>query len=115
MGLYVGPFGIAKVGLVCSSHGWYSTELLPQYYFSDSIRVNSRFVLDVVGNSHPRFSWGAPTPRRLLREDSHRLLSVAASAAVTTFHASSAHRAHQHGRAKERRPGPISGPASLLA
>src|SRR5215211_8236469 len=35
MGLYVGPFGIGEVGLVCSSHARYSTELLPPDTFSD--------------------------------------------------------------------------------
>ena len=35
MGLDVGPFGIGEVGLVCSSHTRYSTELLPQNPFSD--------------------------------------------------------------------------------
>jgi len=33
---YVGPFGIGKVGLVCSSHTRYSTELPSQDTFSDS-------------------------------------------------------------------------------
>src|SRR5215216_4685753 len=32
MGLYVGPLGIGEVGLVCSSHARYSTELLPPDY-----------------------------------------------------------------------------------
>ena len=36
MGLNVGPFGIGEVGLVCSSHTRYFTELLPQNPFSDS-------------------------------------------------------------------------------
>ena len=36
MRLYVGPFGIGEVGLVCSSHARYSTELLSQNTFSDS-------------------------------------------------------------------------------
>src|SRR3712207_6557734 len=37
-GLYAGPFGIGEVGLVCSSHARYSTELLSQDPFSDSFR-----------------------------------------------------------------------------
>jgi hypothetical protein len=36
--LYAGPFGIGEVGLVCSSHARYSTELLSQDPFSDSFR-----------------------------------------------------------------------------
>src|SRR5215212_6607202 len=36
MGLYVGALGIGEVGLVCSSHARYSTELLPPDTFSDS-------------------------------------------------------------------------------
>jgi hypothetical protein len=36
VGLDVGPFGIGEVGLVCSSHARYFTELLPQNPFSDS-------------------------------------------------------------------------------
>jgi hypothetical protein len=40
MGLYVGPFGIGKVGLVCSSHARYPTELLPEYPFSDSLSTH---------------------------------------------------------------------------
>src|SRR5215218_5363345 len=36
IGLYVRPLGIGEVGLVCSSHARYSTELLPQHPFSDS-------------------------------------------------------------------------------
>src|SRR5215212_775869 len=36
MGLYIGPLGIGEVGLVCSSHARYSTELLPPDTFSDS-------------------------------------------------------------------------------
>src|SRR5918994_4169324 len=35
MGLYVGPFGIGEVGLVCSSHARYSTELPSPDTFSD--------------------------------------------------------------------------------
>src|SRR5215212_9876749 len=35
MGLYAGPFGIGEVGLVCSSHARYSTELPSQDPFSD--------------------------------------------------------------------------------
>ncbi len=38
VGLYVGPFGIGEVGLVCSSHARYSTESLSQDPFSDSFR-----------------------------------------------------------------------------
>src|SRR5215217_3328487 len=37
VGLYVGPFGIGKVGLVCSSHARYFTELPSQITFSDSL------------------------------------------------------------------------------
>jgi hypothetical protein len=36
VGIYVGPFGIGEVGLVCSSHARYSTELPSQDTFSDS-------------------------------------------------------------------------------
>jgi hypothetical protein len=36
MGLYVRPLGIGEVGLVCSSHTRYSTELPPPDTFSDS-------------------------------------------------------------------------------
>src|SRR4051812_2536555 len=36
MGLYAGPLGIGEVGLVCSSHARYSTELPSQDTFSDS-------------------------------------------------------------------------------
>jgi hypothetical protein len=39
VGLDVGPFGIGEVGLVCSSHARYFTELLPQDPFSDSFKA----------------------------------------------------------------------------
>jgi hypothetical protein len=37
VGLYVSPFGIGKVGLVCSSHARYFTETPAQGTFSDSL------------------------------------------------------------------------------
>src|SRR5215211_6283761 len=39
MGLYVRPLGIGEVGLVCSSHARYPTELPPPDTFSDSFRL----------------------------------------------------------------------------
>ncbi len=41
VGLYVGPFGIGKVGLVCSSHARYFTEPPSQDTFSDSLSTQS--------------------------------------------------------------------------
>jgi hypothetical protein len=37
VGLYVGPLGIGKVGLICFSHAPYPTEPLSQDPFSDSL------------------------------------------------------------------------------
>src|SRR5215212_11255208 len=39
LGLYEAPFGIGEVGLVCSSHTRYFTELPPQTTFSDSFKA----------------------------------------------------------------------------
>jgi hypothetical protein len=41
VGLYVGPFGIGKVGLICFSHARYPTEPLSQDPFSDSLSTHS--------------------------------------------------------------------------
>jgi hypothetical protein len=38
--IYLGPFGIGYVSLVCSSHARYSTELLSQDPFSDSFSTH---------------------------------------------------------------------------
>ena len=53
MRLYVGPFGIGEVGLVCSSHARYPTELLSQDPFSDSFRRG------ILGNSEAQKRAGA--------------------------------------------------------
>ena len=53
MGSYVGPLGIGEVGLVCTSHARYFTELLSQDPFSDSFSTldfsHSRRVANGVG------------------------------------------------------------------
>ena len=53
MGSYVGPLGIGQVGLVCTSHARYFTELLSQDPFSDSFSTldfsHSRRVANGVG------------------------------------------------------------------
>ena len=39
VGFQAAPFGIGKVGLVCSSHPRYPTERVPQNPFSDSFKT----------------------------------------------------------------------------
>src|SRR5918998_6945419 len=52
MGLYVGPCGIGEVGLVCSYHARYSSELPSPDTFSDGFR---RGILRSSHDPHPLF------------------------------------------------------------
>src|SRR5215213_522 len=73
MGLYVGPLGIGEVGLVCSSHARYSTELLPPDYPFRTVsqgvfsEVHGRSVEDTqqaVATCYHRTSGGFGEPSR---------------------------------------------------
>ena len=64
MGLYVGPLGIGEVGLVCSSHARYSTELLPPDTFSDSF---SMLDFSHLGTSKVRMPVAYPLKRSRIR------------------------------------------------
>ena len=61
MGSYVGPLGIGQVGLVCTSHARYFTELLSQDPFSDSFSTldfsHSRRVANGVGQAFNKGPW----------------------------------------------------------
>src|SRR5215204_147550 len=75
MGLYVRPLGIGEVGLVCSSHARYSTELPLHDTFSDGFRLELSEVRHAKPSGAPSACRPGTSPRRLALGSAPRALS----------------------------------------